>query len=98
MTFTAKGWKNKKGTSDRTCGCGSWKQHWLNASGEKWPTACSILGCSNTATLGAHIINSEVSGEYIVPACDSCNKLNSEFDLKGGITLVSANKRKTCEQ
>lgn len=33
-----------------------------------------------------------------MPACDSCNKLDGEFDLKGGITLISANKQKTCEQ
>ena len=74
------------------------KNHWINNSGEKWPARCSILGCNNSATLGAHIINNNVSGEYIVPACDSCNKLISEFDLKGRIKLVSANKQKTCQQ
>jgi hypothetical protein len=98
MSITAKGWKNKKGTSTRSCKCGSWKQHWINCSGKEWPEKCSVLGCNNRATLGAHIINTDVSGEYIVPACDSCNKLDSEFDLKGGISLVSANKQKTCEQ
>lgn len=98
MTLKAEGWKNKKGTSNRSCNCGSWKQHWINCSGKSWPAKCSISGCTNTATLGAHIINSDVSGEYIVPACDSCNKLDSEFNLKGGITLVSANKQKTCEK
>lgn len=98
MGVTAKGWKNKNGTSKRTCNCGSWKNHWINNSGEKWPTVCSISGCSNKATLGAHIINNNVSGEYIVPACDLCNKSNAEFDLKGGIKLVSANRQKTCEQ
>ena len=54
---------------------------------------------NNPATLGAHIYNSsnDVSGEYIVPACDSCNKISFEFILKGGTQLVSANKQKTCE-
>lgn len=98
MGLTASGWKNKNGTSNRSCKCGSWKQHWINNSDESWPTECSILGCNNSPTLGAHVINSNVSGEYIIPACDSCNKLSSEFDLKGGITLISANKQKTCEQ
>ncbi len=97
-TITATGWKNKKGTGDRSCKCGSWKQHWINNSGKAWPDKCSVSGCNNVATLGAHIINSDVSGEYIVPACDSCNKLSSEFNLKGEITLVPANKQKTCEQ
>lgn len=96
MAVTAKGWKNKKGTSNRSCGCGSWKQHWINCSGKNWPGICSVDGCFNVATLGAHIINNDVSGEYIVPACDSCNKKDGEFDLKGKITLISANKQNTC--
>lgn len=100
MALPINGWKNKKGTSNRSCSCGSWKQHWVYGSGKSWPAKCCISGCSNSATLGAHIINSSssVCGEYIVPACDSCNKLSSEFSLMGGITLVSANMQKTCEQ
>ena len=91
------GWKNKKGTTGRSCNCGSWKQHWLNNSGKVWPNFCSIEGCTNNATLGAHIYNKEVSGEKIVPMCDSCNKLEKDFNLKDGVTLVSANKQKTCQ-
>ena len=98
MTIPAENWKNKNGTSDRNCKCGSWKQHWLNNSGKYWPTYCSIENCNNSATLGAHIINSNVTGEKIVPACDSCNKLSYEFNLKGGIEVVSANKSDTCEK
>lgn len=98
MSVTNKGWKNKNGTSNRACKCGSWKNHWINNSGEKWPTECSVLGCDNVPTLGAHIINNNVSGEYIVPTCDSCNKSSFEFDLKGGVRLISANKQKICEQ
>lgn len=98
MNMTEKNWKNKKGTKERHCGCGTWKQHWINNSGKQWPTKCSVAGCNNSATLGAHIINKNVSGEYIVPACESCNQLDSEFDLKYGTTLVSANKQKTCGQ
>lgn len=95
--MTAKGWKNKRGTGNRSCGCGSWKKHWINCSGKPWPRECSVLGCDHPATLGAHIINSNESGEYIVPTCAECNAMNLEFDLKGGITLVSANKQKTCD-
>jgi hypothetical protein len=98
MGVTANNWKNKKGTSDRSCNCGTWKQHWINKSGKSWPNECSISGCYNLPTLGAHIIHSEVEGEKIVPACDSCNKLGYEFNLKGGITLVSANKTTTCTE
>jgi len=98
MGITAENWKNKVGTSSRNCNCGSWKQHWINNASQQWPNSCSIKGCNNSATLGAHIINTNVTGERIVPACDSCNQLENEFNLKGGITVVSANKAKTCEQ
>lgn len=97
-TLTANGWQNKGGTGKRSCNCGSWKQHWINSSGKFWPDKCSISGCNNSATLGAHIFNSTVSGERIVPACDSCNQLGSPFNLKGGITLVSANTETTCKR
>jgi hypothetical protein len=30
--------------------------------------------------------------------CDACNKLTGSFNLKSGITLVSANKNETCEK
>lgn len=74
MSITTTGWKNKKGTAQRSCKCGSWKQHWINCSRRKWPATCSVLGCSNIATLGAHIYNTDpkVTGEYIIPACDKC--------------------------
>lgn len=94
---TTIGWKNKKGTGNRSCNCGTWKNHWINKSGKSWPSTCSIASCNNTPTLGAHVINSSVSGEKIVPACDSCNKLGGQFNLKAGVTLVSANKLQTCQ-
>ena len=96
--ITANNWKNKGGTGGRSCNCGSWKQHWINNSNENWPSKCSVSGCNNGATLGAHIINPNVSGERIVPGCDSCNKLGTEFSLKGGVTVVKANKSETCEK
>ena len=98
MSLPADGWKNKKGTAERSCKCGSWKQHWINYLQEKWPSKCSVYGCNNPATLGAHIINSNVTSEYIAPMCDSCNKRNTEFRLKGDTLLAPANKQSTCEK
>lgn len=43
MSITCNGWKNKVGTQDRECKCGSWKQHWINFSGKKWPEKCSVI-------------------------------------------------------
>ena len=97
-TYTCKDWKNKNGTGDRTCSCGSWKQHWINYSGRSWPDECSVSRCANKPTLGAHVINSKVPGEKIVPMCDSCNKKTEYFDLKNNTILVNANKSETCEK
>jgi hypothetical protein len=88
---------NKGGTGDRACACGSWKQHWINFSGKTWPGSCSVESCANKPTLGGHVINPRVTGEKIVPLCDSCNKRSGTFSLKDGTTVVSANKSQTCE-
>jgi len=96
MDIIASGWSNKSGTSVRNCACGTWKQHWLNYSGKSWPSSCSVSNCNSAPSLGAHIRNPNVTGENIVPMCDSCNKLTSTFNLKGGVTLVNANTSETC--
>lgn len=98
MPITATGWKNKGGTSTRSCKCGSWKQHWIKISGENWPSACSVKRCTTAPSLGGHIYNPNVSGEKIVPMCSTCNARTDAFDLNGGVTLVSANKSETCEK
>lgn len=98
MKLIAKNWKNKRGTGDRSCKCGNWKKHWENYSNKPWPNECSVSHCHNSATLGAHVINSNIDGERIMPSCDSCNQLSSEFSLKGGVTLVKSNQLETCNQ
>ncbi len=95
--MTANGWKNKRGTAERSCKCGTWKQHWITYAEKSWPATCSVSGCSSAPTLGAHIINPSVTGERIAPFCDSCNKRNDAFDLKKDPILVSANTSQTCD-
>lgn len=97
MGITATGWKNKGGTGTRSCKCGTWAQHWVKYANEPWPATCSVLGCTQAPTVGGHTINPNVSGERIVPMCDSCNGLTGSFTLKVGITLPSANTAETCE-
>lgn len=96
--LTCKNWKNKNGTGKRKCVCGTWKQHWINFSNKSWPDICSVSDCTNKPTLGVHVINYDVSGEKIVPMCDSCNKFDGFFNLRSGVMLVDANKSKTCEK
>lgn len=96
MSIPASGWSNKGGTSVRSCKCGTWKQHWINYAKKQWPTTCSVQGCSNAPTLGAHVINTSVTGERIIPMCDACNGLSNAFTLKGSISVPSANTAQTC--
>ena len=96
MSLPSKGWKNKSGTGNRACSCGTWKQHWINFSHKKWPSQCSVIGCTNVPTLGAHVYHSNVEGERIVPMCNLCNQKNDEFSLRDGTIPVYANREKTC--
>lgn len=89
------GWKNKNGTSERTCKCGSWKEHWIKNSQIMWPLRCSASDCNNFAEVGAHVINSNEDGEWIVPLCIACNNRTDEYSIKVGVTLVPANKTLT---
>lgn len=98
MNVPTAGWSNKKGTSDRGCRCGTWKDHWMNYAKQAWPSSCSVDGCAQKPTLGGHVINKSVTGERIVPLCDSCNKRSDEFALKEGVTVTNANKQETCER
>jgi hypothetical protein len=98
MGISTTGWSNKNGTKDRTCTCGTWKNHWVNHNHGKvaWPQACSVAGCWEEATLGAHVIHPEVQGERIVPMCTGCNSLTGRFSLKEKIYVPSANPALTC--
>ncbi len=98
MTLTNKNWKNKRGTGDRMCSCGSWAQHWVNFSQESWPAKCFVKGCHNRPVLGAHVYNPDEHGEWIIPMCSSCNKRVDAFDIEEMVTLVSANTKKTCNK
>lgn len=86
---------NIRNTSGRICACGSWLQHWRNETRSR-RRVCSILGCGNDATVGAHIIHADgrASSEWwIVPMCGSCNhSTNADvMFLKEDVLLVAAN-------
>lgn len=89
---TTSGWKNRKGTSGKSCRCGTWSDHWINYSNKSWPGICSVSTCNNKATLGAHVYHSGASGDRIVPMCASCNAFDKEFDLKGNTSIPEAIK------
>lgn len=90
-TLPSDGWSNVKGTSNVSCPCGSWKDHWLNHSGKSWPSTCIVVGCSNSPSLGAHVKNPAVSGNLIAPMCADCNQLTGTFSLVGTLTDSDTN-------
>ncbi|GAB7259000.1 hypothetical protein DaDZ19_06650 [Dickeya ananatis] len=79
MSISCDNWSNKGGTAERDCSCGSWKDHWLKITGKPWPSVCAVSECTAPPVLGAHVYHADVTGERIVPMCDSCNKKNRQI-------------------
>ena len=93
--------KNVSGTSERSCKCGSWIEHWNNFNKGQVATVCRAKGCSNKDIVGAHVkkITTGDNKEYIVPFCSSHNQQTNPkwIVLVSGTDLVPANKQKTCK-
>lgn len=93
--------KNVKGTSERSCKCGSWLEHWNKFNNGQVANICRVKGCSNRDIIGAHVkkINKNDNKEYIVPFCNMHNQQSYPkwIELVSSTNLVSANKQKTCQ-
>lgn len=90
--------KNLKGTSGKSCNCGSWLTHWENFSGEE-ALFCSALDCMNLAEVGAHIKLQGSNDTFIVPLCQEHNSIQDEyFEILDDVILVSANTSLTCDK
>lgn len=91
--------KNINGTSQTTCVCGSWLNHWGNFSGQT-VTYCPASGCLNTDMVGAHVQKANSSDEkwYIYPLCNAHNQSTATLEVSDSYKLVSANKKETCER
>lgn len=91
--------KNINGTSDTTCKCGSWLQHWENFSGET-TTYCIAIDCLEKDLVGAHVqkANSLDDKWYIIPLCKKHNAHTGELNVSDNYKFVSANKSETCEK
>lgn len=92
--------KNINGTSDATCKCGSWLNHWKKFSGQSAPTSCPAAGCRNTDLVGAHVQreSSADNNWYIYPLCSAHNVSGGTLDVSELFKLVWANKAETCEK
>ena len=90
---------NINGTSQNTCRCGSWLDHWKKFSGQSIPTYCPEQHCLQKPEVGAHVQkNSSTDNNwFIIPLCKSHNgDYGKTLDVNDSIVLVSANVSKTC--
>ena len=90
---------NINGTSQNKCKCGAWLDHWKNFSNKTLPTACSVIGCSAKAEVGAHVQKDSQTDRdwFIIPLCDKHNKeTKKSLDVSMMTVFVSANVSKTC--
>ncbi len=93
--------RNINGTSQSTCKCGSWLQHWKNYSGDQIGSYCRETSCTKKPELGAHVQKDDSSDNswYIVPLCTEHNNMRGQtIELMAGTKLASANKKETCEK
>ncbi len=96
MHTPSHGWSHVSGADREACRCGSWKQHWIHSAFRSWPAACSVLGCGNAPTVGAHIAHAHLAGERIVPMCDACSALSGKLILKRGVSVPRAAPSRVC--
>lgn len=69
--------------------------HWYRHAGSRRST-CSVIGCSNPATVGAHVheLTSKRGGDWshwIVPMCHRCNMSPDDLPVDIRVALISAN-------
>lgn len=93
--------RNINGTSQNTCGCGSWFKHWEKFSGQSIPKYCPVDKCIEKELVGAHVQRENFfdNNWYIVPLCSAHNgERGKSLDISDYIKLVSANVSETCDK
>ena|SRR5712664_3416856 len=90
---------NINGTSEKSCFCGNWLNHWKKFSGQATSEYCAAHGCLEEATVGAHVQRDSSSdrGWYIIPFCDKHNRETGQtIEIGDTVALASANVSTTC--
>ncbi len=90
---------NINGTSDSTCKCSSWLEHWKKFSGQALSTYCAEKACIKKPEVGAHVQKDSSTDKswYIVPLCKDHNgETGRALTLVDSVALVSANVSLTC--
>jgi len=89
---------NINGTSDNTCRCGSWLEHWKNFSKQSLPDYCPEKNCLKKPEVGAHVQKEGYDNSwYIIPLCKTHNsETGKSLEVSDSIKLVPANVSETC--
>jgi hypothetical protein len=90
---------NVNGTTDITCTCGSWLEHWKKFSGLTLPNYCAEEKCFQRPVIGAHVQKESFADKawYIVPLCRTHNdETGKALKISDKAKLVPANVRVTC--
>lgn len=91
--------RNIAGTSDNTCKCASWLDHWVKFGGGSTPNYCSEKTCLTKKNLvGAHVQKESTADNnwYIIPLCDAHNKKAATLEVGDSTKLAPANVSATC--
>lgn len=88
---------NINGTSDNTCECSSWLEHWKTFGGLYSVSMCAVEGCKEKAEVGAHVQKAGSDDWYIVPLCKSHNaERGGSISVADSTKLAPANVSQTC--
>jgi hypothetical protein len=90
---------NVNGTSDNSCKCGSWLDHWKKFGGGSVPQYCPETKCIQAPEVGAHVQKDSSTDRawYIIPLCKKHNgETGKSLEVSDYIALVPANVSETC--
>jgi hypothetical protein len=87
---------NINATSDDTCPCGSWLDHWKRSGGQL-STYCSEESCYQRPEVGARVQKDGGADWYIIPLCSIHGGMKGEaLTVSDHVRLVPADVKKTC--
>lgn len=69
----------------------SWKEHWLENTGEEWPSHCCACHKKDKDLVGAHVRRTEGNAsreQYIIPLCKECNKRTDKFNVNKKLLVL----------
>lgn len=94
--------KNLGCTQERTCNCGSWKNHWIHYQDgglvHSLSASCSVVGCDGKFERGTRVKRGAGDQDcFVVPMCsEHDDQVGELLQISEGTIFVSADPRRTC--